>query len=217
MNRLLPELHFASVQRSYVEPSEENALLAAMGVGRQAYPSVMRSFSQPSYTPQQSYTPAAQQMPEQAPAQTSSGTAPIINALFGVESSSSLDDPNWAIRGPRVPSGMYAGERAIGPAQIMPGNIPSWSQEFLGRQLDANALADGLASGDPQARRDYMAIVEGKVSSLQSQGYSPIEIASIWHSGSPRDRGAVDLATGIPTHGSGDSYITRFSRRLGGS
>jgi hypothetical protein len=139
---------------------------------------------------------------------------PIINALLQVESSSSLDAPNWGLRGALIEGGMYAGERAIGPAQIMPGNIPDWSQAHLGRRLEPEALARGLATGDPQAQQDYMAIVEGQIGKLQGQGYTPTEIASIWHSGRPNDEGQKDSVHGLPTHGEGDSYVSRFLRAM---
>jgi hypothetical protein len=112
---------------------------------------------------------------------------------------------------------MYAGERAIGPAQIMPGNIPSWSEQHLGQRLDPNTLAAGLANGDPAARDAYMRIVQGEVGRLQSQGYSPEEIAIAWHSGEGgvrryrEGRGSPrDTATGIGTFGTGDTYVGRF-------
>ena len=36
---------------------------------------------------------------------------------------------NYTLRGPVVPTGAYAGQRAMGAYQIMPGNWPSWSRE----------------------------------------------------------------------------------------
>lgn len=227
MNSLLeimamPEIRMPSVGDSFVRPQVEAQIAEAF---RERFSNAPTAMPGAGYGITPSNDLLSQMQPSDAPyaldgpsgglaTAFAMGDDPVINALFAVESSSSLDNPNWQIRGPTVPSGMYAGERAIGPAQIMPGNIPEWSERHLGRRLDPDALARGLAAGDPQAKQDYMAIVRGEIDRHRQAGYSPTQIASIWHSGTPHDRGARDLATGIPTHGSGDSYISRFARAL---
>jgi hypothetical protein len=50
---------------------------------------------------------------------------------------------HYQARGPVVEKGTYAGERALGAYQVMPGNLPSWSQAALGREVtEEEFLAD---------------------------------------------------------------------------
>jgi hypothetical protein len=50
---------------------------------------------------------------------------------------------HYQARGPVVEKGRYAGERALGAYQVMPGNLPSWSKAALGREVsEEEFLAD---------------------------------------------------------------------------
>ena len=79
--------------------------------------------------------------------------------------------------GPVVTSGQYKGERAIGKYQIMPGNVPSWTKEALGKSMTPEQFAK-----DPKAQD---AVAEHRIGKLLAQGYGVEDIASIWFSGRP--------------------------------
>ena len=50
---------------------------------------------------------------------------------------------NYQARGPVVKKGMYKGQQALGAYQVMPGNLPSWSEAALGRVVsEEEFLAD---------------------------------------------------------------------------
>lgn len=147
---------------------------------------------------------------------------PTLQGIFHVESRSSLDAPRWEIRGPRVPSGRYAGEKAIGPAQIMPGNIRDWSRRALGVERSPEYFINGLRTGDPAVKRDYMRIVNDQLRQHREEGMSPVESAITWHSG----RGGLrryrngeasphDLVGDLPTFGEGRSYASIFQQGYG--
>lgn len=121
-------------------------------------------------------------------------------------------DP-WAARGPVVQKGRYAGERAIGPNQIMPGNIPEWGAAAgVDPQFqDPDVLAAGIASGDPAARAAYDAIVENQYNQMASRGLNPTQMANVWFTGSPNPNPNVNDG-----YTSAATYASRFNGGRGG-
>lgn len=84
---------------------------------------------------------------------------------------------NYRARGPVVNSGQYAGQRALGKYQIMPGNLPSWSKAALGR-----AVSEQEFLSNPQIQD---AIAQFKMNEIL-QKYGTVEdVASVWFSGKP--------------------------------
>jgi len=84
---------------------------------------------------------------------------------------------NYSARGPVVPSGRYKGERAAGKYQVMPGNLPQWSRQALGREV---SLEEFMASPD----------IQDKIAKFQFQKnydkYGNVEdVASVWFTGQP--------------------------------
>lgn len=142
------------------------------------------------------------------------GLGTVAAAIADVETGYLGDmEARWSARGPEIPSGRYAGERAVGPMQVMPSNLTAWGAE-LGYSVDGEHLAEAIALGNPEARQVYDTIVQDRLERFQAAGYTPQEIASMWHSGRPGDAGASDLATGLSTWGGedgGDSYMSRFT------
>lgn len=139
----------------------------------------------------------------------------VMGALQGVESGAAADP--WQARGPMVEGGAYAGQQAYGPYQIMPGNIPEWTREATGTAWEPDALISQAMAGNEVARDVYQRTARHQVEKWQRQGYSDQDIASLWHSGRPlgQSGGARDRATGLPTQGPGDSYISRFGANIG--
>lgn len=99
----------------------------------------------------------------------------IANAIGQFESGG-----NYSARGPVVTSGMYKGERAAGKYQIMPGNIPSWSREALGREV---SLSEFMANPDIQDK-----IAQYKMNEIFNQYGTVEDVASVWFSGQPVSR-----------------------------
>lgn len=129
----------------------------------------------------------------------SAGNASVskfANAIKTVESSG-----NYQARGPVVTSGQYKGERALGAYQIMPGNLPEWSREALGRVVSEQEFLQ-----NPQLQ-DFIA--QSRFNKLLAQ-YSPQDAASIWFSGRPLSGNQSKDVTGtnVPT------YVKRVMENL---
>lgn len=96
------------------------------------------------------------------------------------------------------------GDRAYGMYQVMGSNIPSWSEEALGRRLTPQEFL-----ADEDAQRDVARYHFGK--SYKQYG-TPEDAASVWFSGRPiaKAGNASDiLGTSVP------EYINRFRSALG--
>jgi hypothetical protein len=94
---------------------------------------------------------------------------------------------------------MYAGEKALGRWQVMPGNLPDWSREALGREVTADEFLNNPELQD--------SIVRDRMSKIYQQYRNEDDVASVWFSGRPVDK-AGDVAdvtgTSVP------EYIERF-------
>jgi len=120
------------------------------------------------------------------------GTA--MRKIKAVESSG-----NYQARGPVVTSGQYAGERALGAYQVMPGNLPQWSREALGYQVTPQQFLQ-----NPQIQDQIVAHQFAK--NYQKYGNWD-DAASVWFTGRPLARAgnAADV-----TGTSVQEYINRF-------
>lgn len=121
--------------------------------------------------------------------------AAVAQAIKDIESSGG----NYQARGPEVESGMYAGERAMGAYQIMPGNLPQWSREALGREVSEEEF---MASEEIQ---DTIFLHQMKKSYERFGTWE--DAASVWFTGQPvsRSGGMDDGYMQAP------DYIQRFS------
>lgn len=138
----------------------------------------------------------------------------ILRRVARVEGAGS----NYAARGPLITRGEYRGQRAAGKYQIMPGNLPAWSREALGREV---SLDEFLANPELQER-----IARHRVSAYYRQYGNAADVASVWHSGRPlreaenaRDqnmstREYVGRVVGNPQEASVDPDLERLERAL---
>lgn len=118
----------------------------------------------------------------------------IMERLSSVESGGRYD-----ALGPEVKSGMYAGEKALGKWQVMPGNLPSWSKEALGREVTPDEFIS-----NPQLQD---AIVRDRMQKIYDQYGNEEDVASVWFSGRPASKaGNASDVTGTTV----PEYIQRF-------
>lgn len=102
---------------------------------------------------------------------------------------------NYSKRGPVVSSGQYKGERALGKYQIMPGNLPQWSREALGRVVTEQEFMSNPKIQD--------AIAEYKMGKILQQHGTLENVASVWFSGQPLANAGNrkdDLGTTVPQY-----------------
>lgn len=102
---------------------------------------------------------------------------------------------NYNALGPVVTSGQYAGERALGKYQVMPGNVASWTKEALGYSMTPQQFLK-----DPKAQD---AVAEHRMGKLLAQYGNVEDVASVWFSGRPvaRAGNAKDvLGTSVPQY-----------------
>lgn len=144
------------------------------------------------------YTPLSQRKQQSYP-QSGDTVSNIMERLSSVESGGRYD-----ALGPEVTSGMYAGEQALGKWQVMPGNLPDWSREALGREVTPDEFLS-----NPQLQDS---IVRDRMSKIYDQYGNEEDVASVWFSGRPVSQAgdAADVTgTSVP------EYIRRF-REAGG-
>jgi hypothetical protein len=124
--------------------------------------------------------------------------AAVAQAIKDIESSGG----NYQARGPVVETGMYAGERAMGAYQIMPGNLPQWSREALGREVSEEEFMSSPEIQD--------AIFLHQMKNSYERHGTWEDAASIWFTGQPvaNSSGRSDGYMEAP------EYIQRFSTAL---
>lgn len=110
-------------------------------------------------------------------------------AIRSIESS--LGDDAWTMRGPVVKSGRYKGEKAMGAFQVMPGNLPIWSKEALGREVSVDEF---MANPDIQR-----AIFDDQWEKNVKKHGSEEDAVSVWFTGRALGKGGAEAS---------DSYIT---------
>lgn len=117
----------------------------------------------------------------------------ILNSISGIESSG-----RYNVTGPET-----RGDKPYGKYQIMGANVPSWSKQYLGREMTPEEF---LRS--PEAQDDLM---RARVSQQLASGTSPEDIASIHFTGRPvaeaGNRRDV-LGTSV------QDYLSKFNRGI---
>jgi len=102
---------------------------------------------------------------------------------------------NYKARGPVVTSGQYKGERALGKYQIMPGNLPSWSKQAVGRVVTEQEFLSNPKIQDQ--------IAQYQMDKIYKQYGNLEDVASVWFSGRPLGKAgnAKDvIGTSVPTY-----------------
>ena len=118
----------------------------------------------------------------------------VVKSIKDIESSGG----DYSARGPRIKSGMYKGERAMGAYQVMPSNLPEWSKAAIGRVVSEEEFMSSPAI------QDAIFIDQMKKSKAK---YGTIEDAvSVWFSGQPvsKSKNASDGYMSAP------AYIAKF-------
>lgn len=120
-----------------------------------------------------------------------------LNAIAQIESSG-----NYDALGPRTKTG----DRAYGKYQVMGANVPSWTEEAVGKRMTPEEFLADKQAQETTARHHF-----GKA--LNQYG-TPEDAASVWFSGRPMSKAgnASDITgTTVP------EYINRFRSVLGES
>ena len=97
------------------------------------------------------------------------------------------------------------GDRPYGAYQIMGANIPSWTEEALGRRMTPEEFLKDQAAQDATARH--------RAGLYLKQYDDPRQVASMWLSGKPMEKAgnvADVLGTNVP------KYVSMFDRYYGG-
>ena len=118
---------------------------------------------------------------------------------------------NYSSRGKVIKSGMYKGERAMGAYQVMPGNLPSWSKQALGKTITVEEFMNTPEYQD--------AIFIDQISRSVKKFGNLRDAVSTWFTGDTYAeavaRGARDQLTTV------ENYIEKFERyydkELGGN
>ncbi len=129
--------------------------------------------------------------------QMQSSITAYANAIKSVESSG-----NYFAQGPVVAKGMYAGQRAQGAYQVMPGNIPSWTKELLGYSVTTQEFLRSRSIQDGVFQQQFM-------KSFNKYG-NFMDAASVWFTGKPLSKagGANDGYLKV------EEYVSRASKNL---
>ena len=121
-----------------------------------------------------------------------------MNAIGQIESSG-----NYQARGPVVTSGLYNGQRALGKYQVMPGNLPQWSKEALGRVVSTQEFLNNPELQDQIASYQF--------NKIYSKYGNWDDVASMWFSGQPYSGNNSSDVTGTNV----PEYISRYRNALG--
>lgn len=126
------------------------------------------------------------------------------DAIAHIESAGS---GNYGAMGDVIPSGKYAGDRALGRYQIMSRNLPEWSQAALGHEITPQEFM-----ANPHLQDQIFAHRFGQM--VETHGNAQ-DAASVWFTGRTIAAGggnAKDLVTGL----SGNGYVNKFNDALMG-
>lgn len=128
----------------------------------------------------------------------SSSMTAYMNAIKQVESGG-----NYNAVGPLVKKGMYAGQRALGAYQVMPGNIPSWTKELLGYSVSAQDFLRNRAIQD--------GVIQQQLQKSLNKFGNFSDAASVWFTGRPlnKARGASDGYNSV------EAYVRKANTALG--
>lgn len=123
----------------------------------------------------------------------------IYEAIAEVESGH-----RYGARGPETRNG----GQALGETQVMPTNVPRWSEEELGVKLTPEEY---LAHPEAQTL-----VARGKIAKLWQQYKTVCQVAAVWHSGRPDCRWkAVTDAAGMNTAEYTKAVVGIVSRVMG--
>lgn len=126
--------------------------------------------------------------------------ATVDEAMRRLARNESQGSGGYSARGPVVVKGQYKGERALGKYQVMPGNLPEWSREALGRVVSPEEFM-----ANPQLQE---LIVKKQLEKKYKQYGNWNDVASVWFTGQPLALGAnkrdVLGTTGL-------SYVRKFN------
>jgi hypothetical protein len=122
----------------------------------------------------------------------------LAQAIKDIESSGG----DYTIRGPEMTRGAYRGQRAMGAYQVMPGNLPQWSMQALGREVTEEEF---MSSPEIQDTIFF----DQMVRNYRRHG-SWEDAASVWFTGRPVQEGSR-RSDGYIT---GSQYVQRFQTRF---
>jgi len=110
---------------------------------------------------------------------------------------------NYKAVGPVVEEGMYAGDRAYGKYQVMGENIPSWTEEILGKAYTIEEFLSDKAAQDK--------VAEYRLQASYDEHGTWEDAVSVWFSGRPMKTAgnADDGYLSVP------QYVTRFQKFFG--
>lgn len=123
--------------------------------------------------------------------------AKTMSAIKRIESGGKYDITGPASR---------KGDKPYGAYQVMGANIPSWSEEALGRRLTPEEFL-----ADPEAQDT---IAKHRMGLYLSQHKDPKQVASMWFSGRPIEKAGESadvLGTTVPR------YVSMFDKYYGGA
>ena len=135
--------------------------------------------------------------PAQAPLTPRPGASdPLTKAREAIAAIESRGSGDYGALGAQT-----GGDRAYGRYQVMGNNIPSWSQQALGKTMTPDQFLADPASQDAIFNNIFGGYVE--------KYGNPQDAASVWFTGRPQSRGggATDV-NGM----SGNGYVDKFNR-----
>lgn len=114
----------------------------------------------------------------------------VTDVLRAVKWKESSNNPD--VVHPKIKSGMYKGQRAIGEYGIMPGNVKTWTEQTFGKSM---SIEEFKKDTDAQEQVAIFKLTE----SLNKHG-SIEDALAVWHSGRPlKNNKRVDVGTGLKT------------------
>lgn len=185
-----------------VDPATSNQLFndySATGSTGQQYQTVTAADGTVLYdlgNGQYSYSPPKASGAPSRPSQASTGDInDMARRLARIESSN-----NYRAVGPRVPTGMYRGQVALGKYQIMEGNVAPWARELLGMEVTPQQFYQ-----NPQLQEK---LARAKLQQLWNKYGNANDVASAWFTGGPlaRNRNSKDV-----TGTTAQQYVNRFN------
>ena len=194
------EKKMAELQKQAVEKAQTRPQVRPFGLGSEQA-SAVRGFMTRPYSREDAARDRSEFDPTNRPRGPAGSGAPmeelqaVAQAIKDIESSGG----NYQARGPVVETGMYAGERAMGAYQVMPGNLPQWSREALGREVSEQEF---MSSPDIQD-----AIFLHQMQKAYQEHGSWEDAASVWFTGRPLSR-AANASDGYMA---APEYVRRFS------
>jgi len=121
-------------------------------------------------------------------------TKALIQAIKDIESSGG----DYSARGPLMKSGQYAGERAMGAYQVMPGNLEEWSKDAFGKVVTEEQFMNSPEMQD--------ALFLHRMEKAKQKHGTLEDAVSVWFTGQPVAKSG-EKSDGYMT---GSEYLTKF-------